>query len=282
MNIEGIKNRIEDNYTNREIDEFSSFYISECCTDERGNILINEILPLENGSSYIDISDDLILSDKYGKVLIEPKDDAYYSYKILLVEKNKILISKKKKENKSHLESIILYEYKNGQIFKIDQLFDCTKDKNISLTNFHNYSNILVRVEKENKQVAYLYSLQEGKVISPFFTSLEIVEDTYGKLLKYTDEVESNETLDGNKLKSQIIGYITCEGVLKNLVYSDKLGEVKKINLDTHPNFMQYRAFKNYLSKDLDNDIENDIQSSLRKQHILKNLEYEIKTDNNK
>lgn len=288
MRIVEIRERIENIYGESKKDNEPVFYLSDYTVDENGKIIVNELLALDNNMSNVDISNNLILTDRFGNVLLNQRSDCFeYRYTILKVDNEEILIDKRKRVNNLELpknsESVTLYQYKDGRLESIDELKDNNTERIVStIWPCKDKKIVIVKSKKNDKDNAYLYSLEEKRVISPTFSSLEVVSDTDGKLLRFTDYAESNEKLDSNKLESEIIGYITVDGVLKNTLYDGRTNEVKTVELDTHPNFMQYKAFKNYLSNALDLDIEKENRRRFNKSLTLRNFEYNIKRNNNK
>ena len=87
--INKIKERIESLYTEKQLQDYSSFFLIEYYIDDNKELIINELLPLENGKCDISIERNIIITDKNGKELISySKEYPMFKQKILYQHKS--------------------------------------------------------------------------------------------------------------------------------------------------------------------------------------------------
>lgn len=289
MTIKGIEERIKENYNSEELKKYSSFVLIEYQTNPKTfEKEIIEVLPLENNIDEFTLENaNQVITDIKGNVLVEATTTFPRTYyKVLSVENDRILLLEQKEKLRkagvfSELQRIetLKYEIENKKLKLEDLLFDIN-DNNISISIKKSTSGrniFIVNIKTKDKNKSYLYSMEEEKIISPVFSSIEEVENTKGTLLKYTDEIKSNELIHGKAKTKSIIGYISVNGILKDVIYDEGTNSERYFDLSSHPNHMQYNSLKNSLSRELDIEVEEEIEKIHQKNAILKRLELSFK-----
>ncbi len=265
--IDKIKERIKSLYSEKQLQDYSSFFLIDYYIDNNNELIINELLPLENGEYDINIEKNIIISDKNGKVLINSsKENSTISQKILYVINNKIIIQKNEIKNKT--ESMDIFESRNNKLANENFLITYT------LTG-PNKDILLVNKENKSKKEAYLFSINKKSIISPIFNDLEEINND---LFKFTDTIRSKSMFKGKTISSELIGFITSNGTIKDYIYDSRINDIRHIDLSTHQYNMQYKSLKNQISGDLDSDIDLMIEKEHRKQNAIRRLKYKIKT----
>lgn len=239
MRIEEIKNRTDENYKNNK-GIYSPFVLADYLAYSYGEFELTEAIPLENKSFDIEIDkDSLILTDTLGNVLLRFMDCEKYSYSICYVNSSNIIIKKKNKDLDTF--EIISYQY-NHINNTLDIIKSCPRVK--KFVTFPKDESCLIEIDNKDK-ICRLYSLRTKEELSPNFKSALVVDSNDGKVIKYYDEISSND-----RFKRSISGVINPNGLFHNTVYDIQKKEYLDIDLNSHPMFLQYNALKRKLGQD--------------------------------
>lgn len=277
MKINKIKQRIddlkEDNYL---------FYLTECRFENGSLEEIIETIALEEGKNELIISSpySTLLTDKEGNVLKDLSEgNSEKSYEIINVKGNDIIITdyqyNQGKNGKPILKKIRVSKYilENG---KLKVQLELQKEPNCTGINIKvvDDDTLLIEVKTRTKREAFLYSISKKEEITPVFSKLEETENK--NIFRFTDTVESNETIDGKKERANIIGFITKDGVFGDEIFDETINDKRQIDLNTHPDFMQYRSLRHMLSIKLDSIVEEKINKKHSQNQIIKGMEYKL------
>lgn len=239
MRIEEIKERTDENYKNNK-GLYSPFVLADYLTYSCGEFELTEAIPLENKSFDIEIDkDSLMLTDTLGNVLLRFMDCQKYSYSICYVNSSNIIIKKKKKDLDSF--EIISYQY-NHLNNSLDMVKSCPRVK--KFVTFPKYESCLIETDNKDK-ICRLYSLRSKEELSPNFKSARVIDSKDGKVIKYYDEINPNDSL--NRTFS---GVISPNGLFHNTIYDIQKKEYLDVDLNSHPMFLQYNALKRKLGQD--------------------------------
>ncbi len=273
MKIKEIEERIKNNYSKKELDNFSSFVVAECINNNE----ITEVIPITNKTNDLEISGkDIIITDKDGNLLINKASSVFENRNIVYANLDKLVLETSRErwltfDTRKDIIGIELYEYKDGKVTKVDTLFNEDKDKNIDIEigNIDRGVLIIRKTDKNDITRAYLYSVPKKKIISPYFATLEKVTDTDKDIYKFTDIIVSNKTLDDEHLKSEIVGFIDGEGRMLNEIYDENKNSIRDAALHEGNEFHDYECLKNDLKYELDVEIEHErVKKNIRNNSI--------------
>ena len=300
MTINSIRERIDT------LEGKSTFYLVDY---ERTNTTesVNEVTELEDGPKYdqivIDGTNRCLLTDKEGNILRDFRDagkTTYYVmskdgkgklkegynhvkyYKIYYVNENNIIISeedyhpKKNGKKTPTTEIFTRYRLENGHIKALQDLVRGRDFTNIEV-KFVDSDTLLIELTNKDKKEAFLYSLSKNEELTPRFTNLEETDNK--GLFKFTDRIESKETIDGEKEETNIIGFITRDGIFLNQIYDETINDTRDVDLNSHPNFLQYGSLKRMISLHLDSIVDEKINKQHAKNQAIKSMQ--IKAANN-
>lgn len=278
MKINEVKDRIK--CLNLCDKEYSSFLLVDY-----NDKIINEVIPIENKTTNLEYKNrDLTLTDKDGNILQEiderERKEIVYADKNTIIITDKILVPKMTgeilipidiKQYRYREDKKTLEEEKTLISHKDEILIDayCPNEK---------YPVIVINTAKGKTKRSILYSAEKKDYISPRFRTLE--ETSNSNLLKFTDEIESNELLYDKRLSNYIIGFINLDGKFHEEIYDAYSNKIRKVDLNSHSNFMQYHAFKRALASDLDEEIEKIVDKANSKKFMLKRIELNAKRNN--
>ena len=280
MRIKEIEERIKSSYTEEELKEFSSFVLAEYAGSYISDPILVEVVPIENESSNIVIVDDnVVLADINGNTLdtkIDAKEEndndlrririkfSNNKYEIIYAKENKIVLSESIRrwqlfEQESVLNDLYVAENKKGKLKIIDHLFYNDADKAINVEVASHDKGLLVvsKVNRDDEKSAFLYSVPEGRIISPMFESLENVNNKYKDkvVFKYTDVITSNELLDGKPYQSRIIGFIDDKGKIYNEYFDENKNYSRKMEMHDNKKLSDYSKLKTDLAVELDKEV---------------------------
>lgn len=289
-----IKERIEDEYLEEEKDSFSPFYLVEVYKNEKNEVEINEILSLEKNTDEIELSNNQLIVDRDGNILI----DNFYNgdiikASIMVVDSNSIIerIQKQRKRNgEKKLDTICLshYVYTSNMLKLCNHLCHETEGERLikafrpSLESDVIYVNKIWGFWDEIKKDASLYSVKRKDYITPKFEELELVEGSNGKLFKFRDTIKSTEKVDGEAISTALVGFINNEGLFSQEIYDERDNKVRVVDLNSHPETMQYKSLKKALIWHLNNEAQEINEKEKEKQDALKTLELKAKEELNK
>lgn len=273
MATEDIKNKIKN------LDQNTVFFLVKLDSDSNSA----DIIKLEDTNKEFVLESDYLLINNKGKLLKTLIDSSNrVKYSIDFVKGNTIIISKnvirpRKIGPVYKKEKTTIYTLKDE--LKEKKTFINTDEEHIESVEFASPTNddiLIVRMTSNEEKQAYLYSISKDEAITPKFTSIESLGDN--KTFKYTDTVKSNETINGEKEKTNIIGFININGFFLNEIYDESINSTRKIELNSHSNFIQYNALKRLIARELDKKVEKEVEQYHCKNQTLKRLELKAKT----
>ena len=245
-----------------------------------------DIVPIYNDIKNANMSsNNMMITDKFGNLLLDLKDFNYDNVLINYVNGNDLIVSN---------YTLIKPQYVYKKVYNsINHYVYNDIEKNIVLKErfFINNDNRLINFEMLNdkKDVflietidnfhrkARLYSVSKRKYITPDFTKIEYVENTNYELLKYTDNVESNLLINDISFNSNIIGFITIDGIFYNGVYDEITNKEIECELNSKPNFEEYYNLKKMIQGKLDEKVIKESNKQMTKNFIIKKLENKAK-----
>ena len=110
-----------------------------------------------------------------------------------------------------------------------------------------------------NESVSSLYSLEQGEIISPKFSELALIGYNNDVPVFFFMDTVKSET---GELLTTLNGSINGKGTMYNGVYDDYFVREREVDLNSHPNFMQYNALKRAVQRDLNAEEEQKKQNS--------------------
>lgn len=280
MVIKEIQDRIKNNYTEEELKEHSKFFLAKY-TKHNDKVELSEVMPIDNNIDSFELEEGLVITDANGKILI----DSHSCDKSILVQavsNNRLLVIYRdviynEKEKEYYNNSAIFYEYDGGKLKAIETISDKQSRFDIKVIKSDDDYPILIINELNNgKKTSYLYSMKTNKRISPIVTSIAVIS-AGEKLLRYTDTIKSSLRYNDEEIENTIIGFMNIDGTLKNNVFDSRINDIRNVELNTHPAFMQYRALKNAISRELDEEVEQRIEKHHLRDAAIKRLELQAK-----
>ena len=245
-----------------------------------------DIVPVNNKIKDATISSkDMMITDKYGNVLIDLRKLSYDNILINYVNDNDLIISdysliKPQFTFKRIYNSInhYVYDERENKLILKEQIYQSNNNK---LLNFEiindDIDNYLVETLENFKKCSRIYSVSKKEFITPTFTNLEIVENTNQRLLKYTDTVKSSLIINNISYKSNIIGFITIDGKFYNGVYDEITNKEIECDLNSKPNFEEYYSLRKMIQGKLNEKVVKESNKQTTKDFIIKKLENKAK-----
>ena len=282
MIIKEIRDRIKSNYTEEELKEHSKFFLAKY-TKHNDIIELSEVMPIDNNIDPFELEEGLVLTDANGRVLID-SHDCDKSILVQAVSNNRLLVIYrdviyKKKEKEYHNDQAIFYEYDGEKLKTIETVSDRQSRFDIKVIKSDDDYPILIINELNNgKKTSYLYSMKTNKRISPIVTSIAVIS-VGDKILRYSDTIRSSIRYNDEEIENTIIGFMNIDGTLKNNVFDSRINDIRNVELNTHPAFMQYRALKNAISRELDEEVEHKIEKLHLRNAAIKRLELQAKNN---
>ena len=245
-----------------------------------------DIVPVNNKIKDATISSkDMMITDKYGNLLIDFKKLNYDNILINYVNNNDLIITNYSlikpqfifKRIYNSINHYVYDENENKLILK-EQIYQSHNNK---LLNFEmindDIDNYLIETLENFEKKARIYSVSEKKYITPEFNNLEIVENTNQKLLKYTDKIKSSLIINDISYSSNIIGFITIDGKFYNGVYDELSNKEIEYELNSKPNFEEYNELKEMIQDKLNEKVVKESNKKTTKDFIIKKLENKAK-----
>ena len=245
-----------------------------------------DIVPVNNKIKDATISSkDMMITDKYGNLLIDFKKLNYDNILINYVNDNDLIISNYSlikpqfifKRIYNSINHYVYDENENKLILK-EQIYQSHNNKLLSFEMINDdIDNYLIETLENFEKKARIYSVSEKKYITPEFNNLEIVENTNQKLLKYTDKIKSSLIINDISYSSNIIGFITVNGKFYNGVYDELLNKEIEYELNSKPNFEEYNELKKMIQDKLNEKVVKESNKKTTKDFIIKKLENKAK-----
>lgn len=292
MVINGVKDRINSLKEIGFYQNSSSFVLCDYVERENGKKEL-EVIPLENGLTNVKVDKrEIFLTDIDGNVLLDFSTLKHRSTLINYVNGEDIIISdydviRPNFVFKKIFRGIDHYKYKDGNLEHVTCLFD-GQDTSLKNFEFPSLNNDTLLIETiENLVPSYqvmnfssrLYSVSQGKYISPSFTKLEEVSKSHGTLFKFTDRVRNSLTINNINYASNIIGFINIDGKFYDGVYDELTNKEIECSLNSKPNFEEYYEIRKMVEGKLNEKVVKESNKLTTRDFVLKKLENRAKNN---
>lgn len=144
------------------------------------------------------------------------------------------------------------YDEKSKKIYLVNKISDKACFAMASKDECENGSFVFDTYDANGKPKKAIYSFEKKERISPLVEEITFSQDD--SLFIFNDSVTANN----NNETTNVIGIITSDGIMHNGVFDENLGKTREIDLNSHPNYMQYEALKRTIARELD-DKEDEI-----------------------
>lgn len=153
------------------------------------------------------------------------------------------------------------YDEKSEKIYSANKISDKACFVMASKGECENGSFVFETYDANKKPKKAIYSFEKKERVSPLVEEITFSQDD--NLFIFNDSVIANN----NSEITNVIGIITSDGIMYNGVFDESLGKTREIDLNSHPNYMQYESLKRTIARELD---DKDDEILAQKNRFLK------------